>query len=166
MTSITKGRSAKNFSRLVLGGVLLACTLIAPSASAGFDRIFFSVNGDTSLVTMTQGDEFFWASNCDTGATINWEIWYDANSNSTIDPLIDPLLTSENITDGNPVTEADPILDGYVMASPFTLSGEPGAYIFKATDLADDSSLQKIMPMVAMSSPPNQAPRNHLEGLR
>ena len=105
---------------------------------------------------MTQGDEFFWGSNCDSGATINWEIWYDVNSNSSIDRTTDILLTSENITDGNPLTEADPILDGYSITEVFYLSGEPGTYLFKATDIEADSSLEKTATLLAMSSPPNQ----------
>lgn len=141
---------------LIMGGVLLASLLIAPSASADFDYIFFSINGDTTLSTMTQGDTFFWGSNCDTGATINWEVWFDANSNSSIDPGTDFLITSENITDGNAITESDPILDGYSIFQSVILSGEPGTYIFKATDIAADSSLQRLLTMVAMSSPPNQ----------
>jgi hypothetical protein len=166
MTSNSKRTKVNRRLGLVLGSILLAGLLLASPASAEFNYIFFGVNGDTSLTSMTQGDEFFWASNCDTGATINWEIWYDANSNSTIDPSIDPLLNSENMTDGNPATDAVPDPDGYVFAAPFVLSGEPGVYIFKATDLATDSSLQRMISMVAMSSPPNQfAGTISLEGI-
>jgi len=147
---------SKSLLALTMSGVLLAGVLLVPSAFAGFDHMFFSINGDTTLSTMTQGDAFSWGSNCDTGATINWEIWYDVNSNAVIDPATDYLLTSDNITDGNAVTEPNPILDGYAMTEIFFLSGEPGLYVFKATDLATDSSLRKIMTMVAMSSPPNQ----------
>ncbi|MCP4686265.1 MAG: hypothetical protein GY867_12575 [bacterium] len=144
------------FVGLVFAGLLLSGVLLAPPAFADFDNLFFSVNGDTSLTTMTQGDEFYWASNCDSGATVNFEVWYDANSSSTIEPSIDFMLTSENITDGNAVTESDPILDGFTIGDPIVLFGEPGAYVFKATDLATDSSLLKTLTMVAMSSPPNQ----------
>ncbi|MCP4567489.1 MAG: hypothetical protein GY841_07915 [FCB group bacterium] len=154
---IVKGKAIlQSLIKLVLGGFLTTVLFYNPAVFAMPDYIFFSVNGDTTLSSMTQGDEFYWASNCDTGATINWEIWYDANSNSTIDPSVDLLLASENITDGNAVTEPDPIKDGYTIGEAFRLSGEPGVYIFKATDITSDVSLQRIMTMVAMSSPPNQ----------
>jgi len=147
-----KSFSAK-LAMLILTGLLV---ISGQSVFAVTDYIFFSVNGDTTLSTMTQGDVFFWGANCDIGATVNWEIWFDANLNSSIDPTMDLLLTSENITDGNAVAEANPALDGYVISEAFILSGEPGAYIFKATDIAAESSVQRIMTMVAMPSPPNQ----------
>jgi len=147
---------SNNLLKIILGGLLTTLLFCNQSALAQPDYIFFSVNGDTTLSSMTQGDEFFWASNCDSGATINWEIWFDANSNSTIDPATDIILTSENITDGNAVTEPDPMLDGWSIGPALRLSGEPGNYIFKATDITTDVSLQRIMTMVAMSSPPNQ----------
>ncbi len=149
-------RYARCLTGLIVGGVLLASVLITPSASAGFDRLFFSINGDTTLSTMTQGDEFSWGSNCDSGATIHWDIWYDVNSNSVLDPATDFLLSSEHLTDGNLLSDDNPVADGWISSQPFHLSGEPGNYIFKATDIATDSSLQKIAVMMAMSSPPNQ----------
>ena len=151
-----ESRLSSSLLGLIFGSLVFASLMLAPSASADFDYIFFSVNGDSTISTMTQGDTLFWGSNCDSGATINWEVWFDANSNSSIDPATDFLITSENITDGNAVTEADPILDGYAIFQTVILTGEPGMYIFKATDIATDSSLQKILTMVAMSSPPNQ----------
>jgi len=147
---------SKNLFKIILGGLLVTAIFCAPSAFAATDYIFFSINGDTTLSSMTQGDELIWGSNCDPGATVNWEIWYDANANSTIDPSTDVLLTSENITDGNPVTEYDPILDGWAIGEPLNLGAEPGDYIFKATDIATGLGTQDILTMVAMSSPPNQ----------
>jgi hypothetical protein len=155
-TNTQTGRSFKYILGLIMGGALVAGLLLAPSASAEFNHVFVGINGDTTLSTMTQGDEFYWGSNCDSGSTINWEVWFDANSNSSIDPASDALLTSENITDGDALTEPDPILDGYALGGAFNLSAEPGLYIFKATDIEADSSLLKVVTMVAMSSPPNQ----------
>jgi len=147
---------SKNLFKLILSGLLIITFFCGQPVFAVTDYIFFSINGDTTLSSMTQGDEFFWGSNCDLGATVNWEIWYDANSNATIDPSLDVLLTSENITDGNPVTEYDPILDGWSIGEPLSLGAEPGDYIFKATDIATGLGTQEILTMVAMSSPPNQ----------
>ncbi len=147
---------SKNLLKFTLGGLLATVLFFNQSVLAAPDYIFFSINGDTTLTTMTQGDELSWGANCDSGATINWVIWYDANSNSTIDPSTDILLMSENITDGNPVTELDPILDGWSIGEVFKASLEPGNYIFKATDIDTDASVQKILSMSAMASPPNQ----------
>ncbi len=144
---------AKN---LILCGLLTIAFSVSQSAFATTDYIFFSVNGDTTLSTMTQGDEFAWGSNCDVGATINWEIWYDVNSNSIIDLSSDVLINSEIIGDGNLLYNETPPADGWVMSSPFNLSLEPGIYIFKATDIVSAATVQKTVTMVAMTSPPNQ----------
>ncbi len=145
---------------LALNTIVFTALLIglftSESARAAPDYIFFSVNGDTTGSTLNQGDEFFWGSNCDLGATINWEIWYDANSNSTIDTASDLLLSSENMTDGNLVTDPNPGADGWVIAQPFALWGEPGNYIFRATDISTDATVQKIATVVATVGLPNQ----------
>ncbi len=155
-----KLKKTNNNPTTILSGFLAVFILIgfftAQSAFAGFDYMFFSINGDSTVTSMTQGDELFWGSNCDIGATINWEIWYDINSSSTIDPSLDFLLASENITDGNPITEADPILDGWAIMGAFNLVAEPGNYIFRAKDIATNSTLQKVLTMLPMPSPPNQ----------
>lgn len=143
-------------SKLIMFVILSVVIFWSTPAQAGFDHLYFSVNGDTTLSTMTQGDEFYWASNCDVGAIINWEIWYDANSNGTIDPGIDPILTSENIIDGSLASDADGTANGWGIGQSLMLSGEPGDYIFRAKDIASDSVLTKILTMVAMTSPPNQ----------
>ena len=146
---------AKTTLQYALIGILFTILFNPSSAYAAFDFVYFAINGDTTLTSMTQGDEFSWRSNCDSGATINWEIWYDVNSNSSIERTTDYLLTSENITDGDPFTEDPPILDGYSMSGTFNLSAQTGIYIFRATDLANDSSLEQVLSMATMSSPPN-----------
>ena len=156
MKSRPISRRSSTCFRVVVCAIAIICTFGAQSALADFDNVFVFINGDSAVSTMTQGDLLAWGSNCDIGTTINWEIWYDANSNLAIDPAVDFLLNSENITDGNAVTEADPILDGYTISETFPLSAEPGVYIFKATDIAADSSLQKTITVVPMPSPPNQ----------
>ncbi len=146
----------KSLSILFLTAVLLLIVFINQPVLAATDYLFFSINGDTTLTSMTQGDELGWGSNCDSGATINWVIYYDANTNSIIDPGTDALLTSENITDGSAVTEADPIPDGWSLSGTFNLAAEPGNYIFRAKDIVSGDSVLKVLTMVAMSSPPNQ----------
>lgn len=156
MKIVTGNVISKRLIKAIFWAVLVTAFFQGKSVLAAPDYMFFSVNGDTTVSSMTQGDELFWGSNSDTGATINWTIWYDVNSNSVIDPSIDYLLMSENITDGNPLTEADPILDGWTISGAFNLSIEPGNYIFKAIDIDTDEAVQDILTMVAMSSPPNQ----------
>ena len=75
----------RNHRLLIFIGLLITVMFVGQSALAVTDYIFFSVNGDTTVTSMTQGDELFWGANCDMGATVNWEIWYDVNSNSSID---------------------------------------------------------------------------------
>ncbi len=58
--------------------ILFIIAIIAPISEAALpDYLFISINGDTTGSTLTQGDEIGWGSNCDMGATINWEIWFD-----------------------------------------------------------------------------------------
>jgi len=156
MKSNDNGRNSSRLLSVVVYGVCFTSMFFTQSVSAGFDYMFFSVNGDTTISTMTQGDALGWGSNCDLGASIHWAIWYDVNSNSVIDPSIDVLLSSESITDGDGITDSDPVADGWIATESFRLTIEPGDYIFKATDMATDSSLQKIATVLAMSSPPNQ----------
>ncbi|MDF1545300.1 MAG: hypothetical protein P1R58_09385 [bacterium] len=149
-------RTLKSSFVTVFTGLLTILTLGAHTAQAGFDYIFFSVNGDTTVSTMIQGDELAWGSNCDLGATINWEIWYDFNSNSQIDPGTDYLLSSEHMTDGNLLYDNDPIPDGWIMTSPFKISIEPGTVVFRAIDFVTDISIQKVMTVSAGPAAPNQ----------
>ena len=136
--------------------LLAVCMLAAGDARADFDYLFFSVNGDTTGTTMVQGDEFGWGCNCDSGATINFEIWLDINANSVIEPATDRMLTVESITDGDPLSEFAAALDGYAISDYTVLSGAPGSYIFRATDEVMDSSFRRIMTMTALPSPSAQ----------
>lgn len=157
MKSNNYGRNASKLIGVITSGFLLISGIFgAQSAHAGFDRVFFFINGDSTISTMSQGDELIWGSTSDSGGTINWEIWYDANANSTIDPSSDAFIASLNITDGNPLSEENPILDGFAIGPAIDLSLQPGNYIFKATDIGTNASLQKVLTMVAMLSPPNK----------
>lgn len=157
MPSRVKNLIALSKLGLFSGTIIFMNSIIATFAlAAAPDYIFFSIEGDTTGSTMTQGDEFGWGSNCDVGATINWEIWYDINNSSAIESATDFLLSSENITDGNLLTESDPVPDGWSISELFNLGGEPGNYIFRATDVTTSVTVQRIATIIAMPSPPNQ----------
>lgn len=136
--------------------VLTVCFFSVTGMAAKPDYIFFSVNGDTTGATLTQADLFAWGSNCDSGASINWEIWYDANSNSVIDPGTDAILTSETVTDGDPMSEFSPVLDGFTVSNEFILGAETGDYIFRAKDIATGVTFERVATVGAMPSPPIQ----------
>lgn len=150
--------------RYVLVAIVTLGLFCPLSTIAMTDYIYFSINGDTTLSVMTQGDELAWGANCDTGSTVYWEIWFDLNSNSVAEAGIDILLHNENATDGlvNPPDDDDDendisdIPDGYYQSVPFHLGLPPGQYIFTALDLADSTSAQRILVNNEMPSPPNQ----------
>ena len=123
---------------------------------AGFDTIYFSTNGDTTATSMTQGDAIGFGCNCNPGATILWEIWYDINGNGLLDEGPEALLQSEHFTDGNLYSEGSSVADGSLFIGSFKLYPEVGNLLFRATDLATDSSLQMVIPVQAFLSPPNQ----------
>ncbi len=155
-----KSKLNRKFSTKALGiilGVFLLLSVFTPqSAQAGFNYMFFSVNGDTTVSVMTQGDAIGWGSNSELGATMQWEIWYDVNTNSIIDPATDVLVLSEHWTDGSLISDDNSTPDGWIIGQPFNFGLEPGDYIFKVTDLDTDSSLQKIATSIALASPANQ----------
>lgn len=158
--------SIRKTKMLLLNILIMVPFLLIQSARADFNYIFFSINGDTTLSSMTQGDEFGWGSNCELGASIEWEIYYDLNNNSVIDKTTDILLNSELMTDGNLIYEETSIPDGWLFSGTFFVTLEPGNYIFRATDLGTDSSIQKICSVSAMPSPPNQLTGTvHLPGI-
>jgi len=140
---------------LLFGGVVIGWLFFGQMAFAT-DYIFFAVNGDTAVSSMMQGDELTWVANCGLGETVNWEIWFDANSNSAIDPSLDVMVAVMTVTDGDALTENDPIRDGWAVGPSVKIGLEPGPYIFKATNLYDFTVAQRILTMVAMSSPPNR----------
>ena len=150
------GTLRRSFCLASVFALVVSSLMSAPSAKADFNRIFFSIEGDTTQNSATQGDLFGWGCNCDSGATINWEVWYDVNANSLIDGETDILLTSQNITDGNALNEPDPLLDGYAISQISLLFAQPGPYVFRATDIETDSSLDRAASVAAMSAPPNQ----------
>lgn len=145
-----------NYVRRVCFIFCIFVMITSENSYAGFDTIYFSANGDTTATSFTQGDDIGFGSNCNVGATILWEVWFDYNNNSTIDPLTDGIVMSEHFTDGSLYSEGDPTPDGSLYLGPFTFGPPAGSMIFKATDMATDSSLQMIITVNSMALPPNQ----------
>lgn len=159
--SIKKSKSnafTGNCVKLFTGVLLAVCVLLGSPAHALTNYIFFSVNGDTTSPALTQGDMLSFGANCNTGATVIFEIWYDVNTNSVIDVTTDALLEIFSITDGLTIDEGDinPVPDGLVQTPEFILGLHPGPYIFKAEDQSDNTSVERVLVNSAMASPPNQ----------
>jgi hypothetical protein len=144
-------------SRVAGFGLLVGVMCSHQPAQALTDYMYFSVNGDTSVSAVTQGEKLTWTANCDSGSTVRWEIWYDANSNSLIDPATDVILGLINSTDGDPLGwDADSTINGWVVTPQFTMAVHPGAYIFEARDFVDASVVQRVLTSAAMASPAHQ----------
>lgn len=147
--------------RFLLPSILTSIFLLTSSAFAVTDYVFFSVNGDTTLTTMTQGDLLGWGSNCDVGTSVYWEIWYDVNNNSTVDPEIDVVFETFTMTDGiiipdEIISDNSDVADGFVQSASFPLVFEPGKVLFRAVNTIDETSSVGVITVNAMSSPPNQ----------
>ena len=144
---------------LLFLALLILSQLAVTNAHAVTNHVFFSVNGDTSLTATTQGDMFGWGANCAPGASVNFEIWLDVNGNSIIEPSTDIALGSSKITDGvaGGLTESDNnVTAGYVQSVPTIASLGAGSYIFKATDLSDNTFSQRVGTSVVNLALPNQ----------
>jgi hypothetical protein len=141
-------------------GLLLFVLLSFQTAMAVTNYIFFSVNGDTSRTSITQGENIAWGANCAVGATLTWEIWIDLNANSVIDPASDMILATFAIADGDTSSDqgppdTNPIPDGWYLSSPMLLGVAPENYIFKAIDQSDATSAQRTLLCNPLLSPPN-----------
>jgi hypothetical protein len=141
-------------------GFLLLLTLAFQPVYAHTDHMFFFINGDSTATYMVQGDNVAWGANCDTLASITWEIWVDLNANGVIDPSTDMSLTSFTSTDGDTVgnqglPDFNPIPDGYCITPPMILGVAPAHYIFRATESTDNSTVQEALLSHPLLSPPN-----------
>jgi hypothetical protein len=173
---ISKGVQLCRDRFLVLILALVSVIVCPDRTAAVTDHIYFIVNGDTSLSTMTQFDNLRWAANYDTGSSVHWDIWYDRNLNAQVDPDYDVIIESYNATDGDVFTRFDFFYDQYSYADdPFDVTGAddnssrdgwyrspvrsdglaPGDYIFKATDLNDSTSSQRILTVLPLAHPVN-----------
>lgn len=142
-------------------GALLALVMLATTpAQAVTDYVFLSVNGDTTNNVAVQGDSIGWGANCEIGATIAWQIWYDADSNETTGDAGDRILLSFATTDGDTIGEGgpfdvNPIPDGWYLSPPMILGFAPGHYVFVGTDMSDNTSAEKAFSVTPMASPVN-----------
>ena len=148
-------------ARPILIFALLLIVLAAGQAFALTDHIVFSINGDTSVVNMVQGEELSWAANCAVGATMTWEIWYDVNADSAIQEGQDKLVVSYDIADGQTESngappDTNPTPDGEYVSPPMALGIAPGLYVFRVTDQSDLSTATRAKLVTALPSPPNE----------
>jgi len=146
-------------SYLVLG-LLLMMLFIAQPSYALTDYMFFSVNGDTSASAMVQGDSVAWGSNCAIGADMSWEIWLDIDTDGIIDSASDRQIVFFIATDGDTeghqgLPDINPIPDGWYSTPPMLLGIAAAQYIFRVTDMTDDSNVSRAITSSPLSSPPN-----------
>ncbi len=156
MNTCASGAISRTALKLLFSGVIILGLLGGQSAFSVTDSMYFTVNGDSTLTTMTQGDEISWTANCDPGASIKWEIWYDLNQNSIIDTTSDLFLATMGLADGSPQGDVDGLLNGWISGPTMLLGVAPGDYIFKALDMVNGSSVQGVLTSNAMVAPQNK----------
>ena len=107
--------------------------------SRATDYVYVSVNGDTSAVSMIQGDTFGFGANL-TGSSVIWEIWVDLDGDKTISPGDKraaedmPPQYDQDFTGSFGIPDMDST-PGFVFFG--DLVGGPAAtytYLFRATD--------------------------------
>ena len=145
---------------MIVSGLFLLSLLISRPASAVTDRVFISVNGDTSVTSLVQGDTVRWGANCEIGGALTWQIWLDLNSNSVIDTLTDKLIAEFVTTDGDTLSEegpgdTNPIPDGWYVSPLMILGVAPSSYIFRAMNNSDYSSAWRQIECNPLLTPPN-----------
>ena len=160
---ITRNSNCRRHSsvRPILVFALSLFILAVGQAFALTDHIVLSVEGDTSAVSMVQGDQLSWAANCGVGATLTWEIYYDINADSVIQEGQDYLVVKYDIADGQTSSDGappdtDPTPDGEYVSPPMPLGIAPGLYVFRVTDQSDASTATKAKLVTALPSPPNE----------
>jgi len=118
-------------------GVGFLCAMICLAGTAQSQVTNLIVNGVPNNFTMTSGDQISWTYNCPVGSTTDFELWFDVNSNGTIEPGTDELVQTFAQTDGDTAGNGPPDLDrtanGAVnFAQPVGLV--PGHFIMKLTN--------------------------------
>ncbi|NMC44422.1 MAG: T9SS type A sorting domain-containing protein [candidate division Zixibacteria bacterium] len=144
----------------ILYGALLALAILVQPVSAVTDYVFFAVNGDSTVNVAVQGDSLSFGATCDTGATIYWQLWLDADSNQTTgdpgDKVVLAFTTVDGIIDpegGPPDISATP--DGWYICPNMVLGFAPANYVFVVTDMTDATSAEKAFSITALASPSN-----------
>ncbi|MFH0931143.1 MAG: hypothetical protein V1890_04335, partial [Candidatus Zixiibacteriota bacterium] len=151
----------KDFKKFYFWGFFLLLLLSFQSSYALTNYVFFSVNGDTSLSSMVQGDTLSWGAYCATGAQLYWQIWIDIDQDSILDNPGDKLLYEFIIADGDtssqgPPPDNSPVPDGWFICQPFEAGIAPAHYIFKVIDLTDSTTAQRGIGVAPLPSPPNK----------
>ena len=151
----------KNFKCFIFWGLFLFLLLNFQTSHALTNYIFFSVNGDTSLSSMVQGDTLSWGANCAIGAQTYWQIWIDIDQDSVLDNPGDKLIFEFAIADGDtssqgPPPDISPTPDGWFICRPFEAGIAPAHYIFKVIDLTDITTVQRGIWVTPLPSPPNK----------
>lgn len=151
----------KNLKCFIFWGLFLFLLLSFQKSHALTNYVFFSVNGDTSLSSMVQGDTLSWGANCATGAQTYWQIWIDIDQDSLLDNPGDKLIFEFVIADGDtsiqgPPPDISPVPDGWYICQPFEAGIAPAHYIFKLIDLTDSTTVQRGMWVTPLPSPPNK----------
>ncbi len=117
--------------------LLLTFVLIFNGASA--QQILFYVNspGGTPVNSITQGDTLFWQVNCDSGATVYFQIWMDFDASGTV-TAGDTRLFQFTITDGDTVGDNGPSdidgLNGQITSTAGAFGFAPIQWLFIAEE--------------------------------
>lgn len=149
-----------NHCKWILYGILLALAMLVQPVSATTDYVFVAVNGDSTVNVAVQGDLLSFGATCNVGATIYWQLWFDADSNQTTGDAGDKVVLAFTTTDGQIDTESGPpdvseTPDGMYVCPALVLGLAAGDYIFVGMDMTDSTSAEKAFSMTAMPSPVN-----------
>lgn len=139
---------------------LVSAVVIGQPAMATTDYVFVAVNGDSTVNVAVQGDSLSFGATCDTGATIYWQLWLDADSNQTTGDPGDKVVLAFTTVDGQVNSEGGPpdisgTPDGWFVCPNLILGMAAAHYIFVAIDMTDGSSAEKAFSFTAMPAPPN-----------
>lgn len=124
------------YYRLLIAFVLISLGVFV-TANAQITNL--TINGVSNNFTMVSGGPLAWEMNIPNATTVTGEIWFDVNTNGTIDPGTDLLYISFTQTDGDTIGndgpgDMDGLLNGHLL---FSISGElglaPGKYILRFT---------------------------------
>lgn len=145
----------------LLPGLLAMILISCVPAYALTDYVFFSVNGDTTGQSMTQGDFIGFGCNCAVGAEIEYQLWYDINHNDVIDTSTDLKIIVFSAADGQTsndegLPDINPVADGWYITPEILAGFAPGMYVFRITDLSDNTFADLSIVSYPMPSPPNK----------
>jgi hypothetical protein len=161
MRAVQKHRNQFTMWPLLLPAMLAMILTAYQSAYALTDYVFISVNGDTSVNAMTQGDFIGFGCNCAVGAEVQFELWYDINHNDVIDSSTDMNIVVFRAQDGQPLNDEglpdiNPVADGWYITPELLIGLAPGTYVIRLMDLSDQTFADLSIVTYAMPTPPNK----------